>query len=175
MNQKILAVFTLAGAATLASTAQAHITLQTTAAPAASYYKAVFRVSHGCAGSPTTQVAVKIPAGFIAIKPQPKPGWQVATTTGAYANAYKLHGATVTEGVQTVTWSGGKLPDDEFDEFALMGYLTPELKADSDLYFPVVQTCQEGVTRWIEIPQAGESWGDLASPAPVLRLLNQPE
>lgn len=171
MNHKSLAWITIVVAATLAASAQAHVTLETPAAPVASYYKAVFRVPHGCAGSATTQVAIKIPDGFIAVKPQPKPGWQLATTRGAYDSAYTLHGSAVDEGVRTVTWSGGRLPDDQFDEFGLMGYLVPALAAGSALYFPVVQTCEDGVVRWIQVPQAGESWGDLPTPAPALRLL----
>lgn len=154
-----------------AAPAGAHVTLAQASAPVGSYYKAVLRVPHGCQGSATTQISVKIPEGVIAVKPQPKPGWTLEKTSGNYAHAYKLHGGTTTRGVQTVTWSGGKLPDDEFDEFAFMAYLTSDLKADGKLYFPVVQTCEQGADRWIQVPTAQQSWGELKSPAPVLNLL----
>jgi uncharacterized protein YcnI len=39
------------------------------------------------------------------------------------------------------------------------------------LYFPVVQECEKGVHRWIEIPAAGKSPGDYPSPAPGLKLV----
>lgn len=154
-----------------AAPASAHITLEQASAPVGSYYKAVLRVPHGCQGAATTQISVKIPEGVIAVKPQPKPGWTLAKTRGSYAHAYTLHGGSITEGVQTVTWSGGTLPDDEFDEFAFMAYLAPDLKPGSALYFPTVQTCERGVDRWIQIPSAQQSWGELPSPAPVLHLL----
>ena len=34
-------------------------------------------------------------------------------------------------------------------------YLTGNLKPNSMLYFPVVQECEQGVSRWIEIPAQG--------------------
>jgi uncharacterized protein YcnI len=38
------------------------------------------------------------------------------------------------------------------------------------LYFPVVQECEHGVTRWIEIPEPGKTSRDYKEPAPALRL-----
>jgi uncharacterized protein YcnI len=42
------------------------------------------------------------------------------------------------------------------------------------LYFPVVQECEKGVHRWIEIPAAGKSSGDYPEPAPALKLQPKP-
>src|SRR3954462_10478136 len=56
------------------SVAFAHITLENKEAPVASGYKAVFKVPHGCDGSPTTALKVRIPEGLIDVKPMPKPG-----------------------------------------------------------------------------------------------------
>ena len=42
------------------------------------------------------------------------------------------------------------------------------------LYFPVVQECEQGVHRWIEIPAAGQHWGDLKEPAPFVRVIDAP-
>lgn len=67
-------------AATLAANAghaHAHATLETQQAPAGSYYKAVLRTPHGCDGSPTIAVKIRIPDGVTSVKPQPKPGWEV--------------------------------------------------------------------------------------------------
>ena len=58
------------------------------------------------------------------------------------------------EGVKEVVWSGGKLPDDYYDEFVISTFLTSALKPDTMLYFPVVQECEQGVSRWIDIPKA---------------------
>ena len=38
---------------------------------------------HGCEGAATTRVRIHIPEGVIAVKPMPKPGWQLETVSGA--------------------------------------------------------------------------------------------
>jgi uncharacterized protein YcnI len=149
----------------------AHITLETQEAAVGSTYKAVLRVPHGCDGKATTAVRVKIPEGFIAVKPMPKPGWKLETVKGKYAKAYTLWGEAVTEGVTEVDWSGGSLPDEFYDEFVFRGTLTDSLPAGETLYFPVVQECGDTAERWIEIPAAGESEDAVELPAPGLKLL----
>lgn len=171
MNNTVLRHLVSVALAAWATSAQAHVTLQVPEAAAGSYYKAVFTVPHGCSGSATTELAIKIPEGFIAVKPQVKTGWRIDTQSGPYKTAHELHSVPITEGVQVITWSGGALPDDRFDEFAVVGYLLPELKAGSSLYFPTVQTCEQEVVRWIEIPAEGQAWDDVEFPAPVLRLM----
>ena len=158
----------------LASSADAHVTLEGKQAAVGSSYKAVFAVPHGCAGVATTRIRVQIPEGVIAVKPMPKPGWTVETVRGAYATEYVNHGARVTEGVKEVVWSGGRLADDNYDEFVFSSYLTDSLKPESTLYFPVVQECEQGVNRWIEIPSAGVDGHQTKSPAPGVRLLPKP-
>jgi uncharacterized protein YcnI len=43
-------------------------------------------------------------------------------------------------------------------------------KAGENLYFPVVQECEKGVHRWIEIPAKGQDAGKLREPAPFIHL-----
>lgn len=154
-----------------APAAFAHVTLETGEAAIGSSYKAVLRVPHGCEGKATTAIRVKMPEGFIAVKPMPKPGWKLETVRGKYAAPYQLWGETVTEGVLEVKWSGGDLPDEFYDEFVMRGQLSADLPAGEKLYFPVVQECGEAAERWIEIPQAGESEDSLEKPAPAITLL----
>lgn len=156
-------------AATLASPATAHVVLEEPMANAGTYYKAVFRVPHGCDGSPTTAISVRIPEGAISVKPQPKTGWTVKTETAPYAQTYEIHGKPVSEGVVRVTWEGGSLPDDMFDEFALMMKL-PDDKEAMMLFFPVEQTCEKGAVSWDELPAPGVDPHSLAHPAPSLML-----
>lgn len=80
-----------------AAPAVAHVTLEGKQAPVGSYYKAVFAVPHGCAGSATTKIRVQIPEGVIGVKPMPKPGWTLDTVTGKYAAEYDYHGAKLSE------------------------------------------------------------------------------
>ncbi len=174
MKSKPLFMIALAAAAAVASPAGAHVTLQNRQATPASYYKAVFAVPHGCAGSPTVKIRVQIPEGVIAVKPMPKPGWNVETVKGKYSTSYELHGATITEGVKEVLWSGGKLADDNYDEFVLATFLTGSLKPNTTLYFPLVQECEQGTSRWIEIPQEGKPAHDSKSPAPGVKLMPKP-
>jgi hypothetical protein len=55
-----------------ATPAFAHATLETPQALVGASYKAVLRVSHGCGSSPTIRVRVRIPEGFVGVKPMPK-------------------------------------------------------------------------------------------------------
>ena len=155
----------------LASPAGAHVTLERQEAAVGAPYKAVFRLPHGCGTSPTIKLRVRIPDGVIAVKPMPKPGWQVETVKGRYDKSYTMfHSVTVTEGVREVAWIG-RLPDENYDELVLSVYLTDDLVPGRMLYFPVVQVCESGVHRWIEIPQDGKSAADYQEPAPGVKLL----
>jgi uncharacterized protein YcnI len=153
--------------------AHAHATLETQQATVPSTYKAVLRVPHGCKASPTLRVRVQIPEGVIAVKPMPKPGWQLETVKAAYARTYDYYGTPMSEGVREIVWSG-RLLDEHYDEFVFRAYLTEALKAVPVLYFPVVQECAEGVHRWIEIPEAGKSADDYKEPAPAVKLSPKP-
>ncbi|MGF6309276.1 uncharacterized protein YcnI [Bradyrhizobium sp. i1.8.4] len=157
-----------------ASPAIAHVTLEGKQAAVGSYYKAVFAVPHGCAGSATIKVRVQIPEGVIGVKPMPKPGWTLDMVTGKYAAEYDYHGAKLSEGVKEVAWSGGKLSDQNYDEFVMQTFLTDTLKSNTTLYFPVVQECEQGVSRWIDIPPDGQGGGHdhgSKTPAPGVKLL----
>lgn len=170
-----LSSFALAVCAALfySPASHSHITLETKEAAVDSGYKAVFGVPHGCKGSPTVKIHVQIPEGVIGVKPQPKVGWTLDIVKGDYAQSYKLHGRDVTSGVKEVVWSGGSLPDDQYDEFVFVSYLSDTLSPDSDLYFPVYQECEEGSTHWVDVPTGGHhggGHGHSASPAPSLKL-----
>jgi uncharacterized protein YcnI len=114
---------------------------------------------------------VQIPEGVIAVKPTPKAGWELDMIEGAYKQSYDYHGTPTTNGVRELVWTG-KLLDKHYDEFVFRAYLTSSLKADSTLYFPVVQECESGKSdRWIEIPAEGKSADDYKFPAPGLKLM----
>ncbi len=151
--------------------AQAHVTLETQQAPVGTSYKAVLRVPHGCGADATTSIRVQIPEGVIAVKPSPKAGWTLTTTTGDYQQTYDYFGTKVSKGVTEIAWSDGNLPDAWYDEFVFRVYLAPALKPDTTLYIPVVQGCAGGAAeRWIEIPAGGKSANDYKRPAPGLLL-----
>ncbi len=162
----------LCGAIMLAAqgSALAHITLEAREAAAASTYRAVLRVGHGCEGSPTVSIRVQIPDGVIAVKPMPKPGWQLATKIEPYPEPVRYFESTLTEGVREIAWSGGSLPDAWYDEFVFRGQL-PDAGPGTIVYFPVVQECETGIHRWLEIPAEGRSSDDYEEPAPGVTLM----
>jgi periplasmic copper chaperone A len=151
----------------------AHITLEQRQAPADSYYKATLGVSHGCKGSPTQRIRVRIPEGVTSVKPQPKPGWKLEVTRAKLATPLDDgHGGKILEVVAEVSWSGGSLADEHFDEFKMVTRL-PD-RPGATLYFAVVQECAQGAHRWIEIPEPGKSSREYKEPAPALLLTPKP-
>jgi uncharacterized protein YcnI len=167
-----IAKLSLAAALTAtALSAHAHVTLEQREAPVGATYKAVFRVPHGCDQSPTVKLTVRIPEGVIGVKPMVKPGWQIDTKRGPYEKSYSyFHGATFSEGIKEVTWSGGKVPDAFYDEFILSMFITGDLAPGRTLYFPVVQTCEKGEHNWVEVPPADKPDAHLGDPAPGVML-----
>lgn len=154
--------------------ASAHVTLETQQAAVGSGYKAILKVPHGCGGSSTVSIRIRVADGVVDVKPMPKAGWKLETKSTKYPKTFSLRNAKMSEGVTEITWSGGQLPDAYYDEFVFIGAISDDLQAGSTIYFPVVQECEKGVARWIEIPKAGaahDNGGEGAQPAPGLRLV----
>jgi copper(I)-binding protein/uncharacterized protein YcnI len=167
MKHALLAGLLLAASA--APAALAHVTLER-GETAPGSYKAVLRVPHGCGAQATTGITVTIPEGVHSVKPQPKPGWALATIVRPYQRAYVNHGREVREGVAEISWSDGSLPNEHYDEFVFVGQVDASLAGTGRVYFPVVQTCAGGEARWTEIAGAGGQ-ARPASPAPMLRIV----
>ncbi|MFG1429141.1 DUF1775 domain-containing protein [Roseixanthobacter glucoisosaccharinicivorans] len=154
--------------ASLAGPAFAHVTLAEGQATSGTSYRGVLKVPHGCGEAATTAIKVTIPEGVVSVKPQPKAGWTLALEKGPYEKSYEvMHGGPVKEGVKTITWSGGNLPNAYYDEFVFIAYLAPQAQA-TKLYFPVLQSCEGTSADWAQIPQEGGPRPEY--PAPVLRL-----
>jgi periplasmic copper chaperone A len=167
MTPKLL--LAVATAAAFAAPAAAHVTLEQQEAAPHERYKAVLRVGHGCAGSPTIAVRVQIPDGITSAQPMPKPGWEVEIVREALDEPISNgDGGQITERVAEIRWTGGSLPDEFYDEFVFRTRL-PDTPG-ATIRFPVVRECEEGVHRWIEVPADGQDAGDLAEPAPAVVL-----
>lgn len=159
---------TFAGLATAAS---AHIVISPGEAPPGNYFAGDLRVSHGCDGSPTVALRVAIPSGVLTAKPQPKPGWTLSIEREPLPAPVPAEGGRLQrDRVSAITWRG-RLPDDEFDTFGL-SFKAPG--ARGPLYFPAVQTCASGETRWTDIPAPGQAWHAVPHPAPVLTVDGAP-
>ena len=152
--------------------ASAHIVLETPQAKLGSLLQGGVQGAARMRGLADGGGRVDIPEGVIAVKPMPKPGWTIALTKGSYARSYAFyHGEQLGEGVRQVTWTGGPLPDDYFDEFVLSTFIAGEAEPGRVIYFPVSQRCETGEQRWSEIPATGQSPHALKFPAPQLTLV----
>ena len=122
-----------------APSASAHMGVDLNGAtPTAGSGSTIFlRPGHGCDGDATNALTVTIPDGVTRAKAQQKAGWKV-TSDG-----------------KTITWSGGALPDDQFDDFGIK--LTWPKLADGvtsqKFYFKAVQTCDAE----IEVARSGKA------------------
>lgn len=153
-----------------AAAAAAHVTVSPRDGVAGRSLVVSLRVPHGCSGSPTVAVRVKIPDGVTGVKPQPKPGWTLEITTRRLDPPLRGEGgAMLTETADEVAWRGGRLPDEQFDDFNLLLTL-PARAAGQIVWFPTVQECEQGVARWIAIPGPGQKASDFPQPAPSMTL-----
>jgi periplasmic copper chaperone A len=73
-------------------------------------------------------------------------------------------------GISEVVYTAKQpLPPDRLDSFDI-SLRFPAGKEGESVYFPTVQRCEEGQTRWIQIPAEGESAEELEEPAPAVVL-----
>jgi uncharacterized protein YcnI len=146
-----------------AGPASAHVSTNPAEGPAGGFLTFDFQVGHGCDDSPTTALAVQIAEGVGSVTPEEEPGWEL-TTAGSEEN------------VTDVTWTatGRPLDPHHLARFGMSVQL-PEGEVGDVIYFPTIQTCEQGVTRWIEIPTGGETEEDLESPAPAIVLTEEGE
>jgi copper(I)-binding protein/uncharacterized protein YcnI len=156
----------LTGSLLAAGSAAAHVTLADGRAAPGAYFTSFFRVGHGCHGSATVALRVEIPEGIVTARPQPKPGWTLAIERVPLSPPAKGEGGKpVTERVAAITWRGGPLPDEDWDQFGVTAKLPDHA---GKLYFPAIQTCEQGEERWVET--AAEPGAHLSHPAPALEL-----
>src|SRR3954470_12832250 len=65
----------------ISGAASAHVTVQPREAAAGSYFQMAFVVPHGCDGTATVAIRVKMPDGLTSVRPKMKPGWTVEIKT----------------------------------------------------------------------------------------------
>jgi uncharacterized protein YcnI len=167
---RLLTIALLAATITLAvaAAAGAHVTANPGEGAAGSFAKIDFRVPHGCDESPTTSLTIQIPEGTLYVSPQAVPGWEVSTKEGPLPTPVESEGETITEGVTEVTWTGGPLAPHQFTDFGL-SMMLPN-KPGETVFFPAIQGCEQGETRWIQIPAEGQDPFELEEPSPFVVL-----
>jgi uncharacterized protein YcnI len=164
-----LAVLPLAAALGLAivGPASAHVTVTPSTTAAGAYTVLTVSVPHGCDGSATTKVAVKMPEDIVSVTPTRNPFYDVAKVQEKLDEPIAGEGGQqITERTSQVVYTARTpLPDGERDSFELSLQI-PEDDAGKTLVFPAIQTCEKGQTAWTEVPAAGQSEDDLEHPAP---------
>ena len=141
----IVAALCVAGA----GAAQAHAILEGGPVETGATGDFAIRIGHGCDGQTVTGVTLEIPEGLAQVAPMVKPGWTIdAAAPGR------------------VVWSGGALPDGQFDRFVFRATVTAAPGAALPL--KVRQTCATAEAYWSEVAAPGVDPHTLAHPAPVL-------
>src|SRR4051812_14475510 len=165
---------TAAGVVLFALPASAHVTIDSLGTVAqGSFTKLGFSVPNERDHAGTVSVKVQMPQdsplAFVSV--QPKTGWDVATTTRNLDTPVDVEGASVSEVVDTITWTataGNEIAAGQFEEFWISAGTMPT-GVDS-LSFPTVQTYSDAEeVAWIE-PQA-QGQPEPEHPVPTVQLV----
>src|SRR4051812_15283003 len=116
----VLAAVATALVVLTAGAASAHVTIPGTATKGG-FGIVTLSVPNEVDGASTVKLEVQIPKDvtLASVSPQPKPGWTVTTTTRHLTTPVTSDDGSVTDVVDTVTWSGGKIASGQFDTFSL--------------------------------------------------------
>lgn len=167
----ILAAGAVGSVAILASaSAWSHAFMVDKQVAAGSWHLVEIAIPHGCYGSPTTEVSIKAPDGVFNARPEVKPGWTLTTKMKTLDEPIQTPEVVITEIVDEMTWSGGKLDDIHLERFNFLAKMPNE--PGRTLYFKIIQKCEEGELRWIEIPEPGENPRQYLHPAPTIDLVD---
>jgi len=155
-----------------AAPALAHVTAQPGQAEQGGYTVISLRVptESDTAGTVKLQVSLPTDHPITSVRTTPRPGWTAATTTAKLDPPVERYGRTVTEAVDTVTWTadpGTRIGPGEFADFALsLGPLPTDV---TELVLPAVQTYDDGeVVAWNQPPAADGSEPERPAPAVTL-------
>jgi periplasmic copper chaperone A len=154
----VVAVAVAVAAASLVATpvAAAHVTLNPGEWEAGGFARFAIRVPNERDGAATTKVTVRFPEQVISASFQPVEGWNRTVKMARLDEPIDDEGEQITERIDTVTWSGGRIRPGEFQEFGV-SFQVPEEQPGTELAFPAVQTYSGGeVVRWIGPPDADE-------------------
>ena len=149
-----------------APVAAAHVTLNPPEWEAGGFAKFDMRVPNENEAGDTTRVVMKFPEEVISASFQPVEGWQRTVKMAQLDEPIDDEGEQITERIDTVTWTGGRIRPGEFQEFGVSFQVPEDAEPGTALAFPAVQTYSnpDEVRRWIG-PE------DADSPAPTVTVL----
>jgi len=151
----------------VAGPASAHVTVSASETAAGSYTVLTVSVPHGCDGSATKRVAIRMPEEILAVTPTRNPFWTVTEKQQELAEPLTdAHGNTVIQRDAVVVYTAKTpLPDGQRDVFELSVKLPEE---EGTLVLPTIQTCVKGTTAWVEVAADGQGEEELEHPAPTV-------
>jgi uncharacterized protein YcnI len=150
------------------SAASAHVTISPNDAEANSYALLTFGVPHGCGESGTTKVTITLPEELNDATPTVNPNWNVDKVVQTFAEPKKLaDGTSITKRTAQIVYTAKTPLDAHLRDALVLSVKLPDA-AGKTLYFPTLQTCEQGQTDWSETPKNGQSEDELKSPAPFL-------
>lgn len=153
MRRTIAAAVVVLGLGAVAAPALAHVTVQPNEAVIGEFSRSVVRVPNERDDAGTTKVKVELPPlAFVSF--EPKDGWKRTVEMVEFDEPIEVFGEEITEGVGSVTWSGGKIGAGEFDEF---GFSARMPDGETTLTFNAIQTYSSGeVVEWTGAPDSEE-------------------
>jgi uncharacterized protein YcnI len=148
----------------IAPAAAAHVTLNPREWEAGGFARFAVRVPNERDNADTMRVTVKFPEQILSASFQPIEGWRRTVKMARLDQPIEEEGERITERIDTVTWSGGRIRPGEFEEFGV-SFQVPEIEPGTELAFPSLQRYSNGeVVRWIGPADADE-------PAPIVTVL----
>jgi uncharacterized protein YcnI len=162
MQCQILSAISVAFAALVSTTAEAHISIASGPAFANTTQEVIFGVGHGCDGADTYRVQVEIPAGVTSVRPETSDFGQADVETDAAGL------------VVSVTWTkpDANVLDSDTQYYKLLLRLKAPDQPFTTVYLPAHQFCRapsgaETVVDWVGL----DSSDSTVEPAPALRIL----
>lgn len=123
------------------------------------------RIPHGCNGSPTNSVRVRIPDGVVSVVIEHNRDWNIETRMRKLPEPRRGEGGVlITETVDEIIWSGNSLPEGRFERFTFRAVMPNE--PGRILWFRTIQACDEGEHRWVDIPDEGANILEFLRSAP---------
>ena len=150
--------------------ASAHVGATPDKTAANSYALVTFGIPHGCDTSPTTKVAITLPQELTDAQPTVNPNWTVEKVTETLAEPKKLDdGTSITKRTSQIVYTAKTPLDPHLRDALVLSVKLPDA-AGKTIYFPTLQTCEQGQTDWSEIAKDGQNEHDLKSPAPSVAI-----
>jgi len=149
--------------------ASAHVNVSPASTTAGGYTQLNFSVPSESETAMTEKIEVQLPTDtpFTSVRAKPVDGWTAEVVRGELPEPVEIDGATITEGVLSVTWTADseddQLSSEEYQVFSLSVGTLPE--EGTTVALPAIQTYSDGsVSRWDQVAEEGAE--EPESPAP---------